>query len=109
MIPIIPISESRQRKRQQTKGRQVDPSALEAVLKLLGDAPRQKDLLIEHLHKINDHFGYLPVAHLVALAHERRLAQTDVFEVASFYHHFNIAFESDTARTDLRLRVCYSW
>ena len=52
MIPIIPISESRQRKRQQTKGRQVDPSALEAVRKLLGDASRQKDLLIEHLHKI---------------------------------------------------------
>lgn len=108
MIPIIPISESRQRKRQQTKGRQLDPSALDAVRELLGDASRQKDLLIEHLHKINDHFGHLPVAHLVALAHEMRLAQTEVFEVASFYHHFDIAFESDTARTGLRLRVCDS-
>jgi formate dehydrogenase len=65
--------------------------------------------LNEHLHKINDHLGHLPVTHLVALAHERRLAQTDVFEVASFYHHFDIAFESDKARTNLRLRVCFSW
>ncbi len=108
MIPIIPITESRQRKRQQTKGRQLDPSALEVLRTLLGDASRQKDLLIEHLHKINDHFGHLPIAQLVALAHEMRLAQTEVFEVASFYHHFDINFESDTARTCLRLRVCDS-
>jgi NADH:ubiquinone oxidoreductase subunit F (NADH-binding)/NADH:ubiquinone oxidoreductase subunit E len=108
MIPIIPIAKNRQLKRQQTKGRQLDLSTLNQVQELLGDASRQKDLLIEHLHKINDHFGHLPVAHLVALAHEMRLAQTEVFEVASFYHHFDIVMENAKARSGLRLRVCDS-
>lgn len=108
MIPIIPITENRQRKRQQTKGRQLNLPALSQVQELLGTTSRQKDLLIEHLHKINDHFGHLPVAHLVALAHEMRLAQTEVFEVASFYHHFDVKFENDSVRNGLRLRVCDS-
>ena len=106
MIPIIPISETRQRKRQHSKGRQTDPLALSEVQQLLGDTSRQKDLLIEHLHKINDHFGHLPVQHLVALAQEMRLAQTEVFEVASFYHHFDIRFEDDTQDKAHKLRVC---
>ncbi|MBC3881242.1 NAD(P)H-dependent oxidoreductase subunit E [Undibacterium sp. LX40W] len=106
MIPIIPINETRQRKRQHSKGRQTDPQALDEVRQLLGDASRQKDLLIEHLHKINDHFGHLPVQHLVALAQEMRLAQTEIFEVASFYHHFDIRFEEDSQAKVLKLRLC---
>jgi NADH:ubiquinone oxidoreductase subunit F (NADH-binding)/NADH:ubiquinone oxidoreductase subunit E len=106
MIPIIPINETRQRKRQHSKGRQTEPLALKEVQQLLGDASRQKDLLIEHLHKINDHFGHLPVQHLVALAQEMRLAQTEVFEVASFYHHFDIRFEDDAQEKVHKLRVC---
>ncbi|MBI3711520.1 MAG: NAD(P)H-dependent oxidoreductase subunit E [Burkholderiales bacterium] len=108
VIPITPISANKQRKRQQSKGRQVEPATLQDVQNLLGDASRQKDLLIEHLHKINDHFGHLPVAHLVALAQEMRLAQTEVFEVASFYHHFEVHFENDVAEQAVRLRVCDS-
>ena len=73
------------------KGRQVDPKVLEEVRALLGDAPRRSDLLIEHLHRINDRFGHLPAAHLAALAQEMRLALTEVYEVATFYHHFAYA------------------
>lgn len=108
VIPITPIPTNRQKKRQQSKGRQVDPTALREVQAILGEASRQKDLLIEHLHKLNDHFGHLPVAHLVALAQEMRLAQTEVFEVASFYHHFEVRFEEDQTEATVRLRVCNS-
>jgi formate dehydrogenase beta subunit len=90
------------------KGRQVDPRALEEVQALLGDAPRRRDLLIEHLHRINDRFGYLPAAHLAALAKEMRLALTEVYEVASFYHHFHVVKEGDAPPAPLTVRVCDS-
>ncbi|HEY6822366.1 MAG TPA: NADH-ubiquinone oxidoreductase-F iron-sulfur binding region domain-containing protein [Burkholderiales bacterium] len=90
------------------KGRQVDPRALEEVQALLGDAPRRRDLLIEHLHKINDKFGHLPAAHLAALAKEMRLALTEVYEVATFYHHFQVVKEGDAAPAPLTVRVCDS-
>ena len=80
---------------QAPKGRRVDAGALEEVQRLLGDASRQRDLLIEHLHKIQDRFGHLSAAHLAALAQEMRLAQTEVYEVASFYHHFDIVKEGE--------------
>jgi NADH:ubiquinone oxidoreductase subunit E len=70
------------------KGRAVDAKALAEVQALLGDESRQRDLLIEHLHKINDRYGHLAAAHLAALAQEMRLALTEVYEVATFYHHF---------------------
>jgi NADH:ubiquinone oxidoreductase subunit F (NADH-binding)/NADH:ubiquinone oxidoreductase subunit E len=108
MIPILPIPATKQRKRQQPKGLQVDATALQQVRALLGDSSRQKDLLIEHLHLINDQFGHLAIPHLVALAQEMRLAHAEVFEVASFYHHFNIVEESSDTPGKLRLRVCDS-
>src|SRR5216117_794307 len=80
----------RGRARPVPKGRQVDPKALTEVQALLGDAPRRADLLIEHLHKINDRYGHLSAAHLAALAEEMRLALAEVYEVASFYHHFEV-------------------
>ena len=67
---------------------------------------RQRDLLIEHLHKIQDSFGHLSSAHLAALAHEMRLSQTEVYEVASFYHHFDIVKEGGDAPAALTVRVC---
>ena len=79
------------------KGRPVDPRALEEVRALLGEEPRRRDLLIEHLHKINDRYGHLSAAHLAALAQEMKLAQTEVYEVASFYHHFEIVKEGESA------------
>src|SRR5437762_6600199 len=90
------------------KGRAVDAKALAEVRRLLGDAPRRRDLLIEHLHKLNDHFGYLPAAHLAALAEEMRLALTEVYEVATFYHHFEVVKEGQSAPPKLTVRVCDS-
>ena len=107
--PIIPIAvknAERQRKREAPKGRRVNPTALKDVQGLLGDASRQADLLIEHLHKIQDRFGHLSAAHLAALAQEMKLAQTEVYEVATFYHHFDVVKEGDTAPAALTVRVC---
>jgi formate dehydrogenase beta subunit len=96
----------RTRKRQQPKGRRVDPQALAEVRELLDDAPRQRDQLIEHLHKIQDRFGHLSSAHLAALAQEMSMAQTEVYEVASFYHHFDIVREGEAQPAALTVRVC---
>jgi formate dehydrogenase len=90
------------------KGRAVDAKALAEVQRLLGDAPRRRDLLIEHLHKLNDHYGYLPAAQLAALAQEMRLALTEVFEVATFYHHFEVVKEGEAAPPPVTVRVCDS-
>ena len=110
-IPIIPVALSqadanKRRKRQTPKGRHVDAGALEEVQRLLGPDSRQRDLLIENLHKIQDSFGHLSAAHLAALAQEMHLAQTEVFEVASFYHHFDIVKEGETPPAALTVRVC---
>ena len=107
--PIIPIAVQeapRQRKREAPKGRRVDPAALAEVQRLLGTQSRQADLLIEHLHKIQDRFGHLSAAHLAALAQEMRLAQTEVYEVATFYHHFDVVKEGEVAPAPLTVRVC---
>ena len=96
------------KRRGQPKGRAVDASALEQIQSLLGDEPRRRDLLIEHLHKIQDKFGHISAAHITALAREMKLAMTEVFEVASFYHHFDIVKEGDTPPPALTVRVCDS-
>src|SRR5918996_4434294 len=90
------------------KGRQIDDRALDEVRALLGDRARRRDLLIEHLHLINDRYGYLSAAHLAALAHEMRLAQTEVYEVATFYAHFHVVKEGETPPPPLTIRVCDS-
>ena len=106
IIPITVLEVSKERKRQAPKGRRVDPIALTDVQGLLGSESRQPDLLIEHLHKIQDHFGHLSAAHLAALAQEMRLAQTEVYEVATFYHHFDVVKEGEAAPAPLTVRVC---
>jgi NADH:ubiquinone oxidoreductase subunit F (NADH-binding)/NADH:ubiquinone oxidoreductase subunit E len=105
-IPIITPPALRQRKRQAPKGRRVDPDALAEVRRLLGGASRQRDLLIEHLHKLQDRFGHLSARHLAALASEMNLAQTEVYEVATFYHHFDVVKEGGAAPPMLTVRVC---
>jgi formate dehydrogenase len=90
------------------KGRPVDAKALEEVRSLLGKASRQRDLLIEYLHKINDRYGHLSAAHMAALAQEMQLAQTEVYEVATFYHHFDVVKEGGTPPPALTVRVCDS-
>src|SRR5688572_27732360 len=96
------------RVRSTPKGRAVDPKALAEVRALLGDAPRRPDLLIEHLHRVNDRYGYLPAAQLAALAQEMRLALAEVYEVATFYHHFEVVKEGEAAPPKLTVRVCDS-
>jgi len=88
------------------KGRQVDARALDEVRALLGDAPRRRDLLVEFLHRIQDACGAISAAHIVALAQEMRLALTEVYEVATFYHHFDIVKEGVSAPPPITVRVC---
>src|SRR5688572_25711711 len=106
--PIIGFLMPKSRVRPIPKGRAVDPKALAEVQALLGDAPRRRDLLIEHLHRINDRFGHLPAALLAALAQEMRLALAEVYEVATFYHHFEVVKEGERAPARLTVRVCDS-
>jgi formate dehydrogenase len=113
LITPEPASKKKQRGgrgrvRSTPKGRRVDPQAREEVLVLLGDAPRRRDLLIEHLHKIQDHYGCLSARHLVALADEMKMAMAEVYEVATFYHHFDVIKEGETAPPAITVRVCDS-
>jgi len=107
---VIPITAegapSRQRKREAPKGRRVDPQALAEVRAALGDAPRRRDLLIEHLHVLQDRFGSLSAAYLAALAQELGLAQSEVHEVATFYHHFDVLRDGEAPPPALTVRVC---
>ena len=98
----------RSRVRATPKGRRVDAQARADVQALLGDAPRRRDLLIEHLHRIQDKYGHLSAAHLVALADEMKMAMAEVYEVATFYHHFDVVKEGETAPPKLTVRVCDS-
>ena len=106
VIPIAVLAAAKQRKRETPKGRRVDPAALKEVQQLLGSVSRQADLLIEHLHMIQDRYACLSAAHLAALAQEMRLSQTEVYEVASFYHHFDVVKEGDAEPAALTVRVC---
>lgn len=90
------------------KGRPVDEAALGEVRDLLGERPRRRDHLIEFLHLIQDRYGALQARHLAALAMEMRLAQAEVFEVASFYHHFDVVREGEPMPAKLTIRVCDS-
>jgi len=90
------------------KGRQLDPAALREVQALLGDRPRQRDLLIEHLHLIQDRYKHLSARHMAALAQEMRLALTEVYEVATFYHHFDVVKDAEPRPPALTVRVCDS-
>src|SRR5258708_2259240 len=98
----------RRRPRRTPKGRQVEPQALEEVGALLVDRSRRRDLLIEHLHLIQDKYGYLSAAHLAALAQEMKLALTEVYEVATFYAHFDVVKEGEAPPPAITVRVCDS-
>ena len=90
------------------KGRQVERQSLAEIQSLLGDESRQRDLLIEHLHKIQDKYKHISAAHLVALAREMKLSKAEVYEVATFYHHFDVVKEGDHVPPMLTVRVCES-
>jgi formate dehydrogenase len=90
------------------KGRRLEPEALVEVEALLGDRPRRRDLLIEHLHLLQERFGCLRARHLQALGELMRLPMAEVYEVASFYAHFDIVLDGETAPPPLTVRVCDS-
>lgn len=94
--------------RRTPKGRQLDDQALTDVQALLGTAPRQRNLLIEYLHLIQDAFGHLSADHIRALAEELRISQAEVYEVASFYAHFDVVREGEAPPPELTIRVCDS-
>ncbi|MQY42203.1 NADH-quinone oxidoreductase subunit F [Epibacterium sp. SM1969] len=94
--------------RKTPKGRQLDDHAHEELLGLLGSRPRNRDLLIEFLHLIQDEFGHISAAHLRALAEEMRIGQAEIYEVASFYAHFDVVREGETPPPALTIRVCDS-
>jgi len=104
----LEATNQKKNKRGKPKGRAVEPAALAEVRALLGTAPRRRDLLIEHLHKIQDRYGCIAAAHMVALAREMGLATAEVYEVATFYHHFDVIKEGGTAPPAITVRVCDS-
>src|SRR5262245_24179944 len=106
--PVTPSKGKGSRVRPIPKGRPVDAEARQQVASLLGDKPRRRDLLIEYLHLIQDHFGCLSAAHLVALAAEMKMAMAEVHEVATFYHHFDVVKEGDAPPPPITVRVCDS-
>ncbi len=119
VIPVMPAvgsappaAPSRARRRQRPKGRLAEPEALDEVRALIGTEPPRRDLLIEYLHRLQDRHGQLGTPHLAALASLMRLSQAEVFEVASFYHHFDIVREDAEgalpAPPALTVRVCES-
>jgi formate dehydrogenase len=100
--------EGRRRAKPTPKGRQVDPQAAEEIALLLADRPRRRDLLIEHLHLIQDTYGQISAAHLAALADQMKLAFAEVFETATFYAHFDVVKEGEPNVPPLTIRVCDS-
>jgi formate dehydrogenase len=109
-IGLEQVRQQLRQPRSQLKGRQASPEARAEVRALIGAPPakgHRRDLLIEHLHRLNDHFHGLFERHIVALAAEMRLSVVEVFEVASFYHHFEVLQDSATA-PPVTVRVCDS-
>ena len=100
--------EGRKRAKSTPKGRQIDPVAAHEIETLLGDRPRRRDLLIEHLHLIQDSYHQVSAAHLAALADAMKLSFAEVFETATFYAHFDIVKEGEAAIPPLTIRVCES-
>src|SRR5260370_15462906 len=98
----------RKRAKATPKGRQVDPTAAHEIELLLGDRPRRRDLLIEHLHLIQDKYHQISAGHLAALAEEMKLSFAEVFETATFYAHFDIVKEGQPDIAPLTIRVCDS-
>ena len=98
----------RGRARMRPKGRHVEPRAADEVRTLLGGRPRRRDLLIEHLHLIQDRYRCLSAPHLAALAAEMRLALAEVYEVATFYAHFDVVREGEAPPPEVTVRVCDS-
>ena len=107
-VHFVPPQRGSRGARGTPKGRPVDPQAVLDVRELLGDAPRRRDLLLEHLHKIQDRYRSISAEHLNALAAEMKMAPAEVYEVATFYHHFDVIKDKQAAPPAITVRVCDS-
>jgi NADH:ubiquinone oxidoreductase subunit E len=110
-VALATVDELRERIRRKSKlkGRQADEASIAEVRALVGPAPHRRDLLIEHLHKLNDAYRCLHDRHLVALAKEMNIPMAEVYEVATFYHHFEVVkgdASGDGKAPGLTVRVC---
>lgn len=103
-----PVLRKRNKMRGEQRGRHVTQTAQEQIRDLLGSETPRRDLLIEYLHLIQDEFGHIAADHITALAAEMQLATTEIYEVATFYHHFDVIREGDDAPPELTVRVCDS-
>jgi formate dehydrogenase len=106
--PIRPGAGVKRKARPFPKGRQVDAGALADVERLLDKREVRRDHLIEYLHLIQDAYHHISDRHLAALAQIMRLPFAEVFEVATFYHHFDVVKEGDAAPPEVTIRVCDS-
>ncbi len=107
--PVPPGGASGKRRARATpKGRQLDPQSVKDIRGLLGEAPRRRDLLIEYLHLVQDKYGCIGANHLAALASEMRIPMAEAYEVATFYHHFDVLKEEQQAPPEITIRVCDS-
>jgi len=104
----IAVKRKRNKMRGEKHGRQVDANALEQINSLIKQLPLRRDLLIEYLHLIQDKFGHISAEHITALASVMKLATTEVYEVATFYHHFDVIKDAQQAPPELTVRVCDS-
>ncbi|MDQ8730976.1 NADH-ubiquinone oxidoreductase-F iron-sulfur binding region domain-containing protein [Bradyrhizobium sp. LHD-71] len=111
VLPVRPFEHpgaGRRRAKSTPKGRQIDPAATQEIERLLGDRPRRRDLLIEHLHLIQDKYHQISAVHLAALADEMKLSFAEVFETATFYAHFDVVKEGEADIAPLTIRICDS-
>ncbi|WP_349359997.1 NAD(P)H-dependent oxidoreductase subunit E [Stappia sp.] len=107
-VGVVDAERGKGRRAARVKGRALDEAAQAEVVRAIGPGARRRDLLIEYLHRLQDTFGALHARHLKALADEMRLSEAEVFEVASFYHHFDIVKEGETPPPEVTIRVCDS-
>jgi len=102
------MKQGKKRFKGQQRGRAVDQEAIQEIRDLIGPATPRRDRLIEYLHLIQDRHGCITSAHCVALAHEMKLSTTEVYEVATFYHHFDVLKDGDPRPPEITVRVCES-
>ena len=107
-IPQTDISLKKKKKRWTTKGRQVEDKYLEEIKKLFSNITIKRDELIEYLHLLQDNFGALYDKHLVALSTITNLPLSEIYEVATFYAHFNIIKNNPSFKPIKIVRVCES-
>ncbi len=95
-------------KKGRVEGRTTPHKSLAEIRQILGDAPRTPEMLIEHLHKIQDHYHHISNRHILALSIDMQLPMAEVYETATFYHHFDVLEANEPPPPTKTVRVCES-